>query len=247
MTSTSAVVEVDVRQVQRARMARSRRFNLAIALMLIAVVVRGFWPSYFGPLLRGSLNLPRIMHVHGAIFSGWMVLLLAQIVLVSLGRVRLHRRLGTVGIAYGALVVAMGLVVSFVAPAAHVQAGEWTLDRAAGFMILPLVDMVLFAGFFAAAIAYRRRPEIHKRLILAATMALAFAAAGRMFDTVLPFLIVWLSPLAVAMAFDAFVRGRVHPVYLVTAAVFVPAFLRIFLMEWEPWLKVGRALLAPFL
>jgi hypothetical protein len=139
----------------------------------------------------------------------------------------------------------MGLVVSFVAPVLHVRAGDWTLDRAAGFMILPLVDMVLFAAFFGAAVGYRQKPEIHKRLMLAATMALAFAAVGRMFDTALPLLIVWLSPLAVA--FDVFVRGRVHPVYVVTAAVFMVAFPRIFLMESEPWLKIGRALLAPFL
>ena len=40
--------------------------------------------------------------------------------------------------------------------------------------------MILFAGFFGAAVKYRNKPEIHKRLILAATVALAFAAVARM-------------------------------------------------------------------
>jgi hypothetical protein len=47
-------------------------------------------------------------------------------------------------------------------------------------VIIPLGDMVLFAGFFIPAVIYRRRPEIHKRLMLLATTALLFAAAGRM-------------------------------------------------------------------
>ena len=141
----------------------------------------------------------------------------------------------------------IGLAVSFAAPVLHVRAGEWTLDRAAGFILLPLVDMVLFAGFFGAAVAYRRTPEIHKRLILAATVALAFAAVARMsFKSPLVFLLIWLSPLFAAMAFDMFTRRRVHPVHVVNVAVLTAAFLRIFFMESEGWLRIGRALLVPF-
>jgi len=161
--------------------------------------------------------------------------------------VRMHRRVGSVGIAYGALVLGIGLVVSFVAPVLHVRAGDWTVDRAAGFMLLPLVDMVLFAGFFGAAIAYRRKPEIHKRLMVAATVALAFAAVARMsFESPVVFLLVWLSPLLAAMAFDVFSRRRIHPVYFISVAVMAGAFVRVFFMESEGWLTVGRALLTLF-
>ena len=223
----------------------TRRFYVAITLILIAMVVAGFWPSYFGPLLSGGVTRPWIIHVHGAVFLGWMALLLAQVTLVSTGRVRMHRRVGNVGIAYGVLVFVIGLVVSFAAPVLHVRAGEWTMNTAAGFLILPLVDMVLFAGFFGAAVAYRRQPEIHKRLILAATVALAFAAVGRMEFSPAVFFLVWLSPLFAAMAFDAFSRRRVHPVHFISVTVFAVAFARIFLMESEGWLKIGRALLLP--
>jgi hypothetical protein len=169
------------------------------------------------------------------------------VTLVSLGRVRQHRRVGNLGIAYGTLVLVIGLVVTFVAPVLHMRAGDWTLDAAAAFLLLPLVDMVLFAGFFGAAVAYRRRPEIHKRLILAATVALAFAAVARMsFRSPAVFLLVWLSPLLAAMAFDAFTRRRVHPVHFISVTVMATAFTRIFFRESDGWLKIGRALLAPF-
>src|SRR5215475_7002541 len=226
----------------------TRGCSLALTFILIAMVIWGFWPSYFGHLWHGGVHRPWLMHLHGAIFSGWMVLLLAQVSLVATERVRWHRRVGQVGIAYGTLVLGSGLVVGVAAPVWHVHAGEWTVDRAAGFLLAPLGDMALFGGFFGAAIAYRHRPEIHKRLILAATVALAFAAVGRMaFASPVVFLLVWLSPLFAAMAFDVCTRRRVHPVYCISIAVLAAAFVRIFVMQSPGWLKIGRALLRPFL
>ena len=84
--------------------------------------------------------------------------------------------------------------------------------------------------------------------MFAATLALVFAAVGRIFDSSLSgFLAVWLSPLAAAMIFDRINQGRVHPVYVVAFAIFLVAFGRILLMETAPWVRVGRALLGPFL
>jgi len=172
----------------------------------------------------------------------------AQAALVTLGRVRLHRQMGSVGIGYGALVLVMGLVVTFVAPVLHVRAGEWTVDRAAAFLILPLVDMVLFAGFFGGAIRYRRTPEVHKRLILAATVALSFAAVARMFPgPSLLAVLIWLSPVLAAMMVDLWTRGRVHGVNVLSLVVLAIAFARVLVMETEGWRRFGRAILGPFL
>ncbi|MBM3778001.1 MAG: hypothetical protein FJW23_07135 [Acidimicrobiia bacterium] len=227
---------------------RTHQLYLGLTLLLIAMVAAGFWPGYFGPLLSTGVTRPWIVHVHGAVFTGWMALLLLQVVLASTGRIRLHQRVGNLGIAYGVLVLVLGIVVSFAAPVLHVQAGTWTLERAAGFLILPLGDMVLFAGFFGAAIACRRKPEIHRRLMLAATVALAFAGAARMsLEPPLVFLLVWLSPLLVAIAFEAVTMRRVHKVNVVSVAVLAVAFLRTFYRESDAWMAIGRALLEPFL
>jgi hypothetical protein len=215
---------------------------------LIALVLAGFWPSYFGPLLQEGAAKPWIIHLHAAVFGGWMLLLLAQVALVAAGRVRAHQRVGNAGIAYGGLVLALGLAVAFAAPAMQVRSGAWTPDAAASFLILPLGDMALFGGLFGAAIAYRRRPEIHKRLMLAATVALAFPAAARLAGEPNPaFVGLWLAPLLAAMGWDFWARGRPHPVLVLSLGVLLLGFARVFLMESEGWMRVGGALLAPFL
>ena len=250
-TSNSLTIESTPKPAEmRGGMLRSwdRRFYLIITLVLIGMVAKGFWPSYFGPMVSGKgMSRPWIMHLHGAVFTGWMLLLLLQVLLVSMGRLAAHRRVGLAGIVYGVVVLGLGLVVSWAAPVMHIRAGEWTVNRAAGFMLFPLVDMVLFAGFFGAAIAYRKKPEIHKRLILAATVALAFAAVGRIGMGPPQFYLVWISPVLGGMAYDWFSRRRVHPVYLITLPIMTVAFFRMFFLESEGWLKIGRALLSPFL
>lgn len=80
--------------------------------------------------------------------------------------------------------------------------------------------MVLFGAFFGAAIVQRRRPETHKRLIVVATVALILPGTGRLVLGVLglqPFLVVlvWLSPLLIAMGYDVVTRRCIHPVYLI--------------------------------
>jgi len=217
--------------------------------MSVTVVV-GFWPSYFGPLLlQGNALRPWVIHLHGVVFIGWMALLLTQVVLAATGRVRAHRKIGNLGILYGCLVLIMGLVVTFAAPILHVRAGEWDMDRAAGFLPIPFGDMVLFGGFFGAAVAYRRKPEIHKRFILLATVALVFAAAGRMASVVaVPVaLLVWLSPLLIGIGYDLIKRRGIHPVYAIGFTALVIALTRFALAQSPAWIRIGRFLLRPFI
>jgi hypothetical protein len=227
---------------------KPRRFYVGMALLMTAIVVSGFWRTYFGPLLRGAMDRPWIFHLHTLVFMGWMILLLTQVALVSLGRTRIHRKLGTIGIAYGFVVLTIGLVMTFTAPVLHLAAGDQQMDQAAGLLLLPLGDMVLFAGFFTAAIAYRPKPEIHKRLILLATVALLFPAVARLsFERPWAFLAIWLSPVLAAMGYDGLTRRRVHPTYLIGTGILLVAFTRIFFMQSEPWLNIGRAVLTALL
>jgi hypothetical protein len=231
----------------RARARPLPGFHVGLAALMTAIVVLGFWPFYAG-LFTGGASAHPVIYAHAAVFSGWLVLLLAQTWLVYRRRVGAHQRLGRFGMAYGGALILFGTFIAFAAPALNVSAGRMTLDQAAGFLILPIGDMLLFAGFFTAGMLARRNREAHRRLMVLAAVALIFPGAARFAGDagVLPVLALWLAPLAAAMAHDVYTTHRVHRVYWIGAVICVAAVSRVALMDAEPWLVIGRRMLTPF-
>jgi len=60
-------------------------------------------------------------------------------------------------------------------------------------------------------------------------------------------LLLWYSPVLVAMAHDLVTRRRVHPVYWIGVAAMTVAFLRVPYSQTEQWHAIARTILAPFL
>ena len=197
------------------------RFYLGMAALMSLIVFVGFWPTYFSQVLHGIPDRPLVIHIHGLVFVGWMVLLVTQVVLAATGRTQMHRSLGSIGIAYGFLVLAMGLVVSIAAPVLHFKAGEQPLDQAAGFLIIPLGDMILFAGFFIPA-------------VISSRISLPLAV------------VVWLTPVFAGMAYDKWTRRKVHPLYYAGLVILLIGFARIALIQSEAWLRIGRGIIRVF-
>ena len=139
-----------------------------------------------------------------------MGLVIAQAIVAATGNIRLHRRIGRWGIAYGCLVIVMGLIVGPGSAVMKFNAGVWTRDQAARSLLVNVGDMLSFAAWFGAAIWYRARPDVHKRLMVVATVALLFAALAR-YTFVGSGLVragIWLSPICIGMVHD-WVRRRV--------------------------------------
>ena len=223
-----------------------RRFYIGLGLFMAMMVAAGFAP-YFGRVLGGTVDKDWLVHVHAAVFVGWIGLFLAQASLAATGRIGLHRRLGELAIGYGVLLIVVGLFASVHQLAGGIAAGE--VEKAQRFLLVPLVDMVVFPIFFGAAIAYRKTPDIHKRLMLVATVALLNAAAGRIdmeafMALKLSYLAIWLSPLIIAMAYDYWKLRRVHPVYLIGTAGLVLSAFRMRVLETDAWLDIARQISA---
>jgi len=145
-------------------------------LMLITVVV-GFGPTYF---FAGVFNAPlpsRIIHVHGAVFSCWMLMLIAQNSLACAGRIDIHRKLGLAGFVLACAMVLVGWT-----------AATDRLARASApprfdpyfFYIIPMTDMVIFATSMSFAYRMRRDPAAHKRIIYIGTVGILIAAIARL-------------------------------------------------------------------
>lgn len=221
-------------------------------------MLTGFAPSLYESLVLG-VSRHWVIHLHAAVFLGWLALLIGQAVLAARGHIALHRRIGNVGIAYGVAVLVLGLVAGLLVPVNYVEAGIWPLDRGASFLATIFADMALFGGFFGAAIAYRRRPEIHKRLMLLAAVALALPGVARIWfiasmlagepdaTALVTLSAVWLLPVLAAMAYDLATSRRVHPAYLIGAVILLVSIARVPLAQTDVWRAFGRAVLTPLL
>lgn len=227
-------------------LSRARLAYFAIAVLIAGIVAWGFWATYYSQV-RARTDLPSIVHVHAAVFSVWVLVLVAQAAVVVAGNVRLHRRLGTAGMIYGAVVFAVGLLVSVGAPALRVRADFYSLEVGGVVALYNLMDMLLFGAFLALAFASRNSAELHKRWIIAATAALCGAALGRVVPGNTPqYLLLWLSPILAMLVVDGLTRRRVHWVPIVSGALVVVAFFKVPLLAAPIWRQVGAALLRPF-
>lgn len=153
-----------------------RIFFSTMVLLLWATVLFGFAKTYF---LAGMVEAPlpnKLIHIHGAIMTLWMVLLFVQTALVSARRVKWHMSLGLFG--FG-LAVAM-VIIGPIAATDSLRRGAAPLGLdALTFYIIPLTSIFIFGVLAFFAYRYRRQPAVHKRLILIATIGIIDAAVGR--------------------------------------------------------------------
>jgi hypothetical protein len=216
-----------------------RRVFVPLALLITLIAFVGFWPTYFGKVLAGTLSAPLIIHIHAAVFVGWLGLFIAQSVFAATGRRALHIRLGPWLMAYGVFLIAVALLTTVAI--FHQRVADGNFAEATRRLFAPLRDMLVFAPFLAAGWIYRRKPDIHKRIMVAATTILLIAAVNRLAFLGKPvpmpqFLLVWLAPIYIAMAWDWFTRRIVHPVYVIAIAVMVTMRLMLPLRDTEAWL-----------
>jgi hypothetical protein len=152
-----------------------RWFFVGMALVMIATSIAGFLPAIISPATRRA-PLTLLAEAHGIVFSMWLLLYLAQSLLIANRRVALHRRLGLTSVALLALMIPLGFTTTTamirrgfdLSGDQHVRTSQDAVD-ASVFNLAALLTFIILA---VAAIAYRRRPGVHKRLMLFANIAL---------------------------------------------------------------------------
>jgi hypothetical protein len=152
-------------------------FHLGLVLVMCAFVFTGFGMTYIGPVAMGTRppDSP-IVHLHGFAFFSWMLLLLAQALLVNVRNVKLHRSLGMFGIAVGTFVVVMGVFIT-IAGASITKLG----GSGASVFFLSVFAPPSFAVLFIMAIRAVNNPAVHRSLILMATIAILMPGINRVY------------------------------------------------------------------
>ena len=156
----------------------SRWAPLIIGVTVAALVFYGFSHTVDRALIHfQGTPPPLILYVHALVSSAWLFLFVAQSALVRTGNVRLHRRLGLWGLGLGAAVSLVGVDTVYVMRWREIESGGG--DAAVAFLSIPLDSLVGFAIPFLMGAWWRKKPEIHRRLMLLATCTLTFAALAR--------------------------------------------------------------------
>ncbi|MFS8085788.1 MAG: hypothetical protein ACMG6H_09175 [Acidobacteriota bacterium] len=220
---------------------RERLFYTGMAIAFVITVFAGFARTfYLRPYFQTKTLMPLLV-LHGIVFSSWLALLIIQTTLVATNRTSIHRRLGIAGGVLAVVMVLIGTVTAIVrAKVIDVPPGS---GSPLAFLTIPLGDMLVFAILVGGAFYFRRRADMHKRLMLLATIAILPAAVSR-----LPFAFIQqLGPLAFfglsdlfivpCLIFDLVTRGRPHRATILGGALIVISQpLRLIIGTTHAWL-----------
>ena len=221
-------------------------FYFAMSLLIAGIVVSGFRLTVNANLLHPSIPRPLILWFHAAAFTSWVGFFIFQSALVRTHNVKWHRFFGWFGAALGTVMVPLGITTSIV-----MGRFDTTVEHIPGsdaFLIVPFFDMLAFGIFFSLAILWRRKPELHRRLLFIATCGLLDAAFGR-FDYLYIhglFFACLDGVILLGVLRDVLVNRRVHKVYVTAlpALFIVQAFVTYTWMSSSGWwVRIAHSIL----
>jgi hypothetical protein len=227
----------DTARVNQRQTFVERWFYVSTAMVALAIAVAGFAPSIIDQTSRRAPLTPLVV-AHGAVFAAWLLIYLVQTLLAATSRVAIHRRLGAAAAGLVPVMVLVGFQTTVaMARRGFELSGDVDVDgdalRAAVVNFGSLLD---FAILVSMALVYRRRPDVHKRLMLLAVLGglmpapvthlLGHVGANR--GLIVPILLILFFSGAV---FDRIAHGRIHPVSLWAAvALFFISNVRVFVI-----------------
>ena len=196
-------------------------FYFAMSLLVAAIVVWGFSHTVDQNLFHAAVPRPLLLWFHGAAFSGWVAFFIFQSALVRTHNVKWHRFFGWFGAVLGTAMVALGVATSIVMGRFDIHTLHETGVDA--FLIVPWYDMVAFATLFGLAVLWRKKSELHRRLIFIATCGLLDAAFGRIDYIFNHNLYFWCldGVILLGVVRDLVVNRRIHKVYLISLPVLI--------------------------
>jgi hypothetical protein len=218
-----------------------RRFASGVAVATALIVFVGFARTYY---LKGLFGTPALssglVHLHGLVMTLWFALFVVQARLIAAHRADLHRRVGVFGALLAVLVLVVGVTTAIFAARRGFTPGPPPLV----FLAIPLGDMLVFAVLVSLGIYFRRRSDIHRRLMLLSSVGILAAAMARIpigfIETGGPLVFFGLTDLCVlaCVVYDTVKNRRLHPAFG-WGLLFIVASqpLRLMLTSTAAWLQ----------
>ena len=231
----------------RGNPAGERRFFAAMAMVIAVATFVGFAPSYYLAPAFHAKPLSALLHIHGLVFTAWILLYVAQTGLISAGRADIHRIVGPVAVVLAVIMVPMGIATAIITKQV---AALHHLPPQGPPLVFPLGAILTFAVLVGAGVTMRKRSAWHKRLMLLGTLAILTTPLAR----VTRFAQIGLTPafggmlltdilLAALVAYDVRTRGNLHPATIWGGGFFLATqLIRIALNVMPAWQALAKGL-----
>jgi hypothetical protein len=105
---------------QRASVKNQPRFFVAMGFVALAVAVVGFAKTFFVPLVTGLFQAPPVIYFHGACAYSWIIIFVAQPLLIRARKFREHWIVG-----FMSIVAAAGFAITAVPAGAFAAARDY--------------------------------------------------------------------------------------------------------------------------
>ena len=216
-------------------MQAQRLFYAATGALFLALMLLGFHRFLTaGQGEGGRIIDPHILAlvtVHGIAIACWFVLFFLQSLLITVHKRPLHMTLGWASIAIGLTIAVTGSLVAIVSVQHAPPEFHFFGLLYSRFLLIMLVEIASFTAFLTAAILTRRRPRIHRNLMILTSLCLLPGATGRI-------------PLLTAIFGHAAWSGLFAPVFVLGAvlvlvsALIARSFDRVFATAYVVWMTL---------
>jgi len=152
-------------------------------LVVIAVIVAGFWPSYFG--VWGSV--PWQFHAHGVAASLWVTMVAAQSWTAHHRQLPLHRAVGKSSLLlFPFLIGGLAAIIDVTAKGYVAGDGPARTMFGASFLIGLAVAIAAYVTVYYRALKYRRKVWVHSGYMLTTPLILFESPFSRLLNGFVP-------------------------------------------------------------
>lgn len=201
----------------------------AVFLLLMLIGFRAFYTHGTG--VAGRVIDPTIfaiVAVHGIAIACWFVLFFTQALLIATKNRKLHMTLGWSVLGLGPLIAVLGMLVA-IRSVQHTPAEFHFFGILySRFLLVMLTEMAMFAVFVTAGVLARKRPKIHRPMMMLASLTILPGATGRI-------------PALTAVFGPSGWSGLFGPIFVLGAALLLIRWAQT--RRFDEWFAGGYALM----
>jgi hypothetical protein len=231
-------------QMDQTTAAKYDRVSL-LSIAILLVLLWGFYRTYivFFPSFEGFLF---VQHFHGVMMSLWMVILIAQPLLISRKKNRIHKLIGK-----SSFVIAPLLMISIFGVSRMTfqrNLASSTMEDAVAMISLSIPGLIIFAVLYGLAITNRRLTYYHMRYMIGTALLMIGPGLGRVlilyFEMPPPIAIsltlVVVAVLAIALFAIDLIKKRDYKPFLIVACLMLLQSVLWELRYTAVWQSVGE-------